>query len=90
MCVAIFEALFRVRLDGIIRNPQKESDYAQNAQVVIDALAAKINISLHHITGLAVAMGDRKALSNLIRILYHLASLSRYELTFLRIYLYIF
>ena len=36
MFVAIFEALFHVRLEGIIRNPQNRDEYAHNAQRVID------------------------------------------------------
>ena len=36
MFVAIFESLFYVRLEGIIRNPQTRDEYAHNAQRVID------------------------------------------------------
>jgi len=74
MFVAVYEARFHVRLEGIIRNPKNEADYARNAQLVISALQSKIHIALHHITGLSVAKGDRKALSNLVRIFLHLVS----------------
>lgn len=77
MFVAVFEARFHVRLEGIIRNPKNEADYARNAQLVISALQSKIHITLHHITGLSVAKGDRKALSNLVRIFLHLVSTQR-------------
>lgn len=36
MFVAVFESLFHVRLEGIIRNPQNREEYAHNAQRVID------------------------------------------------------
>lgn len=36
MFVAVFESLFHVRLEGIIRNPQSRDEYAHNAQRVID------------------------------------------------------
>ena len=36
MFVAVFESLFHVRLEGIIRNPQNGEEYAHNAQQVID------------------------------------------------------
>lgn len=36
MFVAVFESLFRVRLEGIIRNPESREEYAHNAQRVID------------------------------------------------------
>ena len=38
MFVAVFESLFHVRLEGIIRNPQNKDEYAHNAQRVIDRL----------------------------------------------------
>ena len=34
--VAVFESLFHVRLEGIIRSPQNGEEYAHNAQQVID------------------------------------------------------
>ena len=36
MFVAVFESLFHVRLEGIIRSPQNGEEYAHNAQRVID------------------------------------------------------
>ena len=74
MFVAVYEARFHVRLEGIIRNPQHEHDYAQNAQLVINALSEKIHIGLHHISGMSIAQGDRKGMSNLVRIFLHLVS----------------
>ena len=41
MFVAIFEALFHVRLEEIIRNPQLKEEYAHNAQRVIDSLSER-------------------------------------------------
>jgi len=38
MFVAIFEALFRIRLDGIVRSPHTKEHYEFNVQRVIDAL----------------------------------------------------
>jgi hypothetical protein len=44
MFVAVFESLFHVRLDGIIRNPQSKEEYAHNAQRVIDSLSERLDI----------------------------------------------
>jgi len=74
MFVAVYEAKFRVRLEGVVRNPVNEEDYAQNVQLVIDVLQDKIHIGLHHITGLAISNGDKKAITNLIRILSHVVT----------------
>ena len=41
MFVAVFESLFHVRLEGIIRNPQSRDEYAHNAQRVIDRFLFK-------------------------------------------------
>lgn len=42
MFVAVFESLFHVRLEGIIRNPQSRDEYAHNAQRVIDRFLLKL------------------------------------------------
>jgi hypothetical protein len=42
MFVAVFESLFHVRLEGIIRNPQSRDEYAHNAQRVIDRFLFKL------------------------------------------------
>ena len=36
--------MFRVRLRGIVREPQRLQDYAQNAQLVIDAKKGETNL----------------------------------------------
>jgi hypothetical protein len=70
MFVAIFEALFRVRLDGIERRPTSLTDYVNNAQVVVDALSARVlDMSLSHIEGQAIVSGDLVAIRNLVDIL---------------------
>ena len=55
MFVAIFEAMFQVRLKGIIRKPSHVKDYEHNAQGVIDALGNSIlNMDLSHISGSSI------------------------------------
>lgn len=77
MFVAIFESLFHVRLDGIIRNPQTKEAYAENAQLVVDGLSQQIQMDLQHISGKAIVNGDIRALSNLIHIFVRIVSIVR-------------
>lgn len=71
MFVAVFEALFHVRLEGIIRSPHTKEDYEINVQRVIDGLGEQINMNLQHIPGQAIVQGDFRALSNLVHIFVH-------------------
>ncbi len=71
MFVAIFEALFHVRLEGIIRSPHTTEDYEINVQRVIDGLGQHISMNLQHIPGKAIVQGDFRALSNLVHIFVH-------------------
>ena len=71
MFVAVFEALFHVRLDGIIRTPHTKEDYEFNVQRVIDGLGEQISMNLEHIPGHAIVQGDFRALSNLVHIFVH-------------------
>ena len=69
MFVAIFEAMFQVRLKGIARKPSHVQDYEHNAQAVIDALGTSIlNMDLSHISGAAIVKGDASAIMNLVDI----------------------
>jgi hypothetical protein len=74
--VALFEKLFTIRLDGVIRNPTTKSDYVVNAQRVVDGLAQQIQMDLQHITGLSIVNGDLQALSNLVHIFFHIVSIT--------------
>jgi hypothetical protein len=71
MFVAVFEALFHVRLEGIIRSPKTKEDYEYNVQLVIDGLGQHISMNLQHIPGQAIVNGDYSALSNLVHIFVH-------------------
>jgi Domain of unknown function (DUF5745) len=69
MFVAIFEGMFQVRKEDIVRKPTVLNDYARNAQVVIDALDGEIlHMNLDHVTGHAVAKGETVAIRNLVDI----------------------
>jgi hypothetical protein len=69
MFVAIFEAMFQVRLKGIVRKPSHLKDYERNAQGVIDALGTSIlNMDLSHISGVSIVKGDASAIMNLVDI----------------------
>lgn len=68
MFVAVFESLFHVRVEGIIRAPQTKDDYVINVQRVIDGLSEHIEMDLQHIKGRAIVEGDVRSLSNLIHI----------------------
>ena len=61
-------------------------DYGKNAQLVINALSDKINIGLHHISGIKIAKGDRKELMNMVRIFLHLVSTNGYVCAYIHIY----
>jgi hypothetical protein len=80
MFVAIFEALYHMRIDGVARNPKTREDYIGNAQQVIDNLSDQINIDLTHISGELIVSGDFDALSNLVHIFIRIVSLARYDL----------
>lgn len=68
MFVAVYESLFRERVDGIIREPKTKEDYVSNVQRVIDALGVHIQMDLEHIRGSSIVEGDPKTLSNLVHI----------------------
>lgn len=70
MFVAVFESLFHLRLEGIIRNPYTAMDYVLNASSVIDGLSRQICMDLQHISGESIVNGDVRSLSNLVHILY--------------------
>eukprot|EP01041_Mallomonas_annulata_P007572 gene7572-15525_t len=65
MFVAIFEALFQVKLDGIRRTPMAFEDYVHNAQLVVNGISQQIQMNLQHISGKAIVCGDLQSLSNL-------------------------
>ena len=67
--VAVFEALFNCRIEGINRNPRSQTDYINNAQLVIDALSERVRMNLDHITGRSIVVGDYRALSDLVNLL---------------------
>lgn len=79
MFVAVFESLFHVRLERIIRNPQTKDEYAHNAQRVIDSLSERIQMDLQHITGDLIVRGDIGALSNLVHIFIRIVSMTSQE-----------
>lgn len=72
--VAIFEALFRVRLDAVLRHPQRKADLVHNCAVVIDTLATTVlETDLGYIRPEDVCDGNLVALGNLVDILKELA-----------------
>jgi hypothetical protein len=73
MFVAVFEAMFQVRLEGIIRSPHSKEDYEVNVQRVIDGLGQRIGLDLGYLPGKGIVNGDVRALSNLISIFVHFA-----------------
>ena len=78
MFVAIFEAMFQVRLKGIIRKPSHVKDYEHNAQGVIDALGTSIlNMDLSHISGSSIVKGDAHAIMNLVDIFVGISEVSK-------------
>jgi hypothetical protein len=79
MFVAVFESLFHVRLEGIIRSPQTKEQYVENAQRVIDGLSQQIQMDLKHITGKSIVQGDIKSLSHLISIFVQIVTITSQE-----------
>lgn len=79
MFVAVFESLFHVRLEGIIRSPQTKEQYVENAQRVIDGLSQQIQTDLKHITGKSIVQGDIKSLSHLISIFVQIVTITSQE-----------
>jgi len=77
MFVAIFEALFHVRIDEIDRSPKSKMAYEQNVQLVVNHLSEQIGINLKHITGELIINGDFKTISNLVNILIGIVSIAR-------------
>jgi hypothetical protein len=77
--VKIFESIFHLHLEEIIRNPQTVEEYATNAQIVIDALSERIQMDLQHITGGSIACGDIRAISNLINIFARIISITNLD-----------
>lgn len=74
--VAVFEALYHARIEGIVRKPITNEHYERNAQLVIDSLSDQINIDLTHISGKLIVNGDFRALSNLVHIFMRIVSLT--------------
>ena len=79
MFVAVFESLFHVRLEGIIRSPQTKEQYVENAQRVIDGLSQQIQMDLKHISGKSIVQGDIKSLSHLISIFVQIVTITSQE-----------
>lgn len=80
MFVAVFESLFRFRVEGINRNPRSREDYAANAQHVINHVSEQIQMDLKHISGHAIVDGEFRALSNLVHIFVRILSITRFNL----------
>ena len=79
--VAVFEALFNMRVEKVNRKPKTKNDYIQNAQLVVDHLSEQIQMNLKHITGKAIVEGDKRALSNLVHIFMRIVSITRFVVT---------
>ena len=77
MFVAVYESLFRTRLDDIIRNPQTREEYTFNVQQVINELSEQIQIDLKHISGQDIADGDIRSISNLLHIFARIFNVTR-------------
>lgn len=75
--VAVFESLFHVRVDGIVRAPKSREDYSFNAQLVIDSLSERIKMDFRHITGDSIVRGDLQSISNLVNILFRIVGLTQ-------------
>jgi hypothetical protein len=76
MFVAVVESLYKMKIDGIIRNPQTKADYIQNAQLMINSLSDQLKVDLSYITGEMIVLGNKEALSNLVSIFMRLLSLT--------------
>ena len=68
MFVAIFEAMFRVRVRGIVRVPKYTKDYKENAQLIINALTTAFRVDISHLNGSLICEGDITAISELVNI----------------------
>jgi hypothetical protein len=76
MFVAVVESLYKIKIDGIIRNPQTKADYVNNAQLMIDSLSEQLKVDLSYITGDMIVDGNKEALTNLVNIFMRLLSLT--------------
>lgn len=76
MFVPIVEGFFKVKIDGIIRNPQSKEDYIHNAQLTIDCLSELMKVDLTYITGEMIWEGNREAISNLVSIFLRLLKIT--------------
>lgn len=80
MFVAIFEALYDVRLEGVVRKPTKSSDYVHNAQLVLDALSQSLKgVNVSHITSQGICSGDVVEIQHLVEIFRSIRALMRLE-----------
>ena len=68
MFVAIFEAMFRVRVRGIVRVPKYTKDYKENAQLIINALTTAFRVDISHLNGSLICEGDITAISELVNV----------------------
>jgi hypothetical protein len=68
MFVAIFEALFRERLEGVVRFPQRRSDLVHNSRQVIDRLAQVLETDLSYISPERLCAGELTDINNLAEI----------------------
>jgi hypothetical protein len=72
MLVAVFEAVFATRIADVKRKPTSQSDYAVNAQRVVDSLRAILPprvVIPESVTGDAIAGGDLPAITFLVSLL---------------------
>ncbi|KDO30328.1 hypothetical protein SPRG_05039 [Saprolegnia parasitica CBS 223.65] len=78
MSVALYERLFELRLENVVREPKTLADYSENAQRVVDALAAAmLSDDLADVTGANVCAGDLAAIRDLVRVLTHVYQMLR-------------
>lgn len=78
--VAVYEKIFNEFLPNVVRNPMAFSDYAFNAQLIINVLCHRLNIDLHHITGWSIVNGDFQAILNLVNIFLCIITLNSLKL----------
>jgi len=76
MFVAIFESIFKKRLENVIRGPRVKEDYVHNVQRVIDSLAEVIGMDMTHLTGRSVCKGDIRSLNNLVNLFLRICSIT--------------
>uniref|UniRef100_K3WAV0 DUF5745 domain-containing protein n=1 Tax=Globisporangium ultimum (strain ATCC 200006 / CBS 805.95 / DAOM BR144) TaxID=431595 RepID=K3WAV0_GLOUD len=70
MSVALYEKLFQLRLERIVRVPKRLEDYERNAQVVVDALAAALlenAYGMEDVTGESLCAGDVDSICHILR-----------------------